>query len=229
MFSNKNFFFIAGMPRSGSTVLSALLHQNPNIHAEGMSAVCQLMWDANVSCRDNCAEALISANRGQSAVDIISAIPKIYYKNVQKSIIVDKNRNWCHPANVEIIKRFITPTPKIIVLDRELDDVVRSFIELGRRNNVEIPESELRKKGTNPIMSCYQTVQLARKNNNGEFLFVDFDKFISNPRKTVDEIYGFCGWSKFEHNFANIELVHKDVGGVYLLDGLHETRPLINA
>ena len=218
--------FLAGMPRSGSTVLSAVLSQNPKIHAEGMSAVCQLMWDINVSCRDNCAEELIAANRGQTVVDLIAAVPSIYYKYVDKPIIVDKNRGWCHPTNVEMIKRFISPAPRIIVLDRDLDEVVESFIKLGERNGIQIPESELRRPGTNPVMSCYEAVQMARENNQGEFLFVDYADLVDDPASTIESIYKFCGWFEFRHDLKNVESTHSDVPGVYLLNGLHEVRPL---
>lgn len=221
-----DFVFLAGMPRAGSTVLSALLSQNPKIHAEGMSAVCQLMWDVNVSCRDNCAEELIAANRGQTVVDLLASIPQVYYRQIDKPIIVDKNRAWCHPTNVEMIKRFISPAPRIIVLDRDLDEVMQSFVSLGRKNGVEIPEAELRVAGTNPVMSCYEAVQLARQNDNGEFLFIDYNDLVGDPRGTVQRIYEFCGWFEFAHDFVNIQPTYTDADGVYLLEGLHEVRSL---
>ena len=45
---------LSGLPRTGSTLLSAILYQNPKIHAEGNSGLCQLMWDLEVSCKHNC-------------------------------------------------------------------------------------------------------------------------------------------------------------------------------
>jgi len=48
--SYSQFVCLSGLPRSGSTLLSAILSQNPLIHAEGNSAVCQLMWDMQMSC-----------------------------------------------------------------------------------------------------------------------------------------------------------------------------------
>ena len=45
----EQFVCLSGLPRSGSTLLTAILSQNPLIHAEGNSAVCQLMWDLHQS------------------------------------------------------------------------------------------------------------------------------------------------------------------------------------
>ena len=41
------FYFDCGLPRSGSTLLTALLNQNPNIHAGTLSPVFELMYYTN--------------------------------------------------------------------------------------------------------------------------------------------------------------------------------------
>jgi hypothetical protein len=61
----KNFVMMCGLPRTGSTLLSSILNQNPLIHAEGNSAVCQLMWDMEVSCNTSGQEQ-IKANKREN-------------------------------------------------------------------------------------------------------------------------------------------------------------------
>ena len=39
------YYFMAGLPRSGSTLLSALLNQNPDIHSEPSSPLCGMMFN----------------------------------------------------------------------------------------------------------------------------------------------------------------------------------------
>ena len=41
------FYFDCGLPRSGSTLLTALLNQNPEIHAGTLSPVMELMYYTN--------------------------------------------------------------------------------------------------------------------------------------------------------------------------------------
>ena len=36
--------FLAGLPRSGSTVLSALLNQHPEVHTSATSGLCEVMF-----------------------------------------------------------------------------------------------------------------------------------------------------------------------------------------
>jgi sulfotransferase len=40
----KTYHFMAGLPRSGSTLLKSLIDQNPNIHTEPVSPVMELMY-----------------------------------------------------------------------------------------------------------------------------------------------------------------------------------------
>ena len=40
----KNYYFMAGLPRSGSTLLKSILEQNPNVYASPISPVMELMY-----------------------------------------------------------------------------------------------------------------------------------------------------------------------------------------
>ena len=131
----KKFIGLSGLPRSGSTLLSSILSQNPDIHAEGNSAVCQMLWDLDQSCSNNCKEQLDANNRQQTQFDVISAIPHIYYKDVTQSIVIDKCRSWTLSANLYLMQKYITANPKIIVLERPLIDIVKSFVNLRKQNN----------------------------------------------------------------------------------------------
>ena len=146
------FIGLSGLPRSGSTLLSAILSQNPDIHAEGNSAVCQLMWDMQQSCRGESYEQLLANDRLQTGVDLVAAIPHIYYKNVTAPIIVDKCRSWTLETNMNLIRLLITDTPKVIVLERPLIDIVKSFVALRIANkSINIFEDLLLDEGTEPI------------------------------------------------------------------------------
>ena len=46
---NNNYIFLSGMLRTGSNLLSSILNQNENIYSEGISALCNILWDFNLS------------------------------------------------------------------------------------------------------------------------------------------------------------------------------------
>ena len=122
----KQFVCLGGLPRTGSTLLSAILSQNPDIHAEGNSAVCQIMSDILVTCETLAKEQLTANNREHTKIDLIKEIPNIYYKDVTASVIVDKCRSWPTKDN-QLLYRQLTSNPKTIILTRPLEEIVKSL------------------------------------------------------------------------------------------------------
>jgi sulfotransferase len=217
----KEYVFLSGLPRTGSTLLSAILDQNPLIHAEGNSAVCQLMWDMQVSCETASKEQLAANSRLSTQDDLISAIPDIYYQNASKPIVVDKCRSWAIQANVDMIKRYITPSPKIIMLIRPLQEIFASFGRL---------KPELVEKyfiSAEPINRSFFGVLNAKKNNSGEYLFISYDELVLNTEATLQKLYKYCGWESFEHALGEVVSNHPENDEVYGIPGQHEIRPKI--
>lgn len=221
----KQFVALSGLPRTGSTLLSAILSQNPEIHAEGNSAVCQLMWDMQQSVVNS---EQIRANNKNVLEALVKPIPDIYYANTTKPIVVDKCRSWTLPANVEILNRYFDNTPKVIVLVRPVAEIVASFMSLRKANGWADLEAGLLDDGSEPIMRSLAGVEWARKNNNGEFLFVTYDELVNDTQASLDRIYEHCGWQPFVHNLDNIVNRYKENDDVYNLAGQHDVRRQIS-
>lgn len=230
--SFSQFVCLSGLPRSGSTLLSAILSQNPLIHAEGNSAVCQIMWDTHASCFTKANEQLRANNREQTIFDLVSQIPHIYYKNIPEKIVVDKCRSWTVEANFNMLKHYVDKNVKIIVLEREITDVVKSFAKLFRKNGIhdETRENNLLSPNTDPIMRSLLGIQWAKNNNqDNSFLFINYSDLINDTKNTIDKIYTFCGWEKFQHDFKNIIPKYPENDEIYKLPGQHSIRPKIKA
>lgn len=221
------FVGLSGLPRTGSTLLSAILSQNPEIHAEGNSAVCQLMWDVQQSCQGSASEQLQANNRQATQDDLVRAIPAIYYKEVKATHIVDKCRSWTLPDNLAMLRRYITDKPKIIVLTRPIDEIVQSFVRLRQDNGWTDPEAGLLDPMSEPIMRSQFGVEHARATNQGEFLFIEYAQLVDDTAAVLDSIYEFCEWEPFAHSFTGIENKHQENDLVYGLLGQHQIRPEI--
>lgn len=225
----KNFVGLSGLPRTGSTLLSAILSQNPEIHAEGNSAVCQLMWDMQCSIYGTANQQLIASNRLDTGIELIKNIPNIYYKDITASTVIDKCRSWTLPDNMAMLNRYFEHKPKVIVLERPLIEIVRSFVALRQANNYQgNPEKGLLDTWSEPIMRSYEGVKWAKANNNGEFLFVQYDNLLHDIKDVIEKIYKFCELESFEHDFNNIVNKHPENDEVYGMLGQHDIRPTIN-
>ena len=156
----KNIFFLSGLPRTGSTLLTSILSQNPQIHAKGNSPLCQLMWDLQVSCSNT--EQM--QNNPDVSDKLLSSIPKTFYENSNKNI-VDKCRSWTLPANLELIDNYITKSPKIIVMLRPMVEIVKSFVFIRTMNNWKNPEEGLLDDKSEPIMRSFDGVKHSKSIN----------------------------------------------------------------
>jgi sulfotransferase len=223
-----NFVALSGLPRTGSTLLSAILDQNPEVHAEGNSAVCQLMWDMQQSCENSSSEQLEANYRESTQDDLVRAIPAIYYKDSKATHIIDKCRSWTLPDNIKMLKRYVRDDPKVIVLTRPIDEIVQSFVELRKANGWQGDvESDLLIPDSEPIMRSLNGVKWAQENNNGEFLFIEYEDLVQSTAEVIDSIYTFCGMEQFMHDFNSIKNNHPENDLVYGLIGHHEIRSQI--
>lgn len=226
----QHFVCLSGLPRTGSTLLSAILSQNPKIHAEGNSAVCQLMWDMWQSFSTKSSEQIMANGRQQTVYDLISQIPHIYYKNLDKSesIVVDKCRSWTMPANIELLENFLDKNFKIIVLERPVLEIVKSFVKLYRENGKEIDAACILQPNSEPIMRSLGGINWAKNNNeNNHFLFISYTDLLNKTEETINKIYDFCGWKHFKHDFNNVVVKYPEDDTVYQLEGQHKIRTTI--
>jgi sulfotransferase len=219
----KNIFFLSGLPRTGSTLLTSILSQNPDLHTEGNSPLCQLMWDMQVSCWNT--EQL--QNRPDVEDKLLTSIPKVFFEGVEGNVI-DKCRSWTMPSNLELIDKYITKSPKIIVMLRPIVDIVKSFVYIRTLNGWQNPEAGLLDDGSEPIMRSLDGIKHAKSVDAGQFLYVWYDDLVSNPKQVIENIYNFCEWEKFDHQFDSIKNKTPEKDELLNLIGLHDIRPTLS-
>lgn len=225
----KQFVALSGLPRSGSTLLSSILHQNPDIHAEGNSAVCQLMWDMQQSCQTTAKEQLDANYRHDTQYQLVKAIPDIYYQNTTRSIVIDKCRSWTLAANQDLLRRYITDQPKTIVLTRPVNEIIESFASLYELNNKPFDANEYLQEESEPLMRSLRGVEWAKQINQGEFLFITYAELVAETDDVLNKIYSFIGAPKYDHDLENIENTLPENDSVYGLLGMHDVRKTIKA
>ena len=123
------FYFDCGLPRSGSTLLTAILNQNPQIHAGTLSPVFEVMYYTDEILQGEQAQAFPKPEVFHKMVKdgIIS-----YYSDRDEPIVIDKCRAW--PAHIDMLKKYVTDDPKIICTVRHPLDILASFITLFHKD-----------------------------------------------------------------------------------------------
>ncbi len=241
------FFFMAGLPRTGSTVLSAILSQNPKIHSGPASPVCPIMRDLTLGISEGSFTEMSVANRPDFQAEIIGNVPHLYYRDVHKPFIVDKSRDWLHPRNMDLIRAYMTPEPKVLVLLRDKEAIIDSFTKLWKKNGV--PPSQIKGLVADatwkvsyycdeiiPTVKAWQEILNGNSVHRGDsaltndqFLFVEYEKFMEDPAQTLAGIYRFFQLEPYAHSFVDIsadEIENDAVVGPEW-KGLHQVRPAL--
>jgi|688.fasta_scaffold421022_2 sulfotransferase len=223
----KQFYHLAGLPRSGNTLLSAVLNQNPDIYSSPLSPISDILYDTYkiMYTSENSLRNVENQIRISSLMkDIIHS----FYKDVDKPIIFDREKAWGTPVNLKIIKEFINPKPKIIFTVRDIPEIIASLIAL------DLPKVNQEYQASNFYSLAYQNyddgladfimrpggdldktlLSLASafvKENEGIFHLIEYKDFLNDPKKTMNGIYNFLELEPYEHNFKNIRKIEIDL------------------
>lgn len=225
--------FIAGLPRSGSTLLAAILRQNPQFHA-GMSSpvggIFLKMLEA-VS-RKNEAATFISDEQKR---DLCAGVFENYYRSVPEPVIFDTNRLWC--AKMPAISSLF-PDAKIICCVRDVRWIMDSIERLYRANTFDLSGIFGFEAGgtvysrVNALALSTGIVGFAMDAlkeacfglNRGKLIIVGYEALARQPAATMAEIYRFLGQEQFEHDFEHVEFEAMDFDLSLGAPGLHTVR-----
>ena len=128
--SNKQYYFLTGLPRSGNTLLSSLLNQHKDIYVSQISPLSSVLWGMEQLLSDpNVIRSESHFNRLQN---ILQDTTTNYYKDINKPIIIDREKTWGTPPNLSLVLKYITKSPKFIITLRSIPHIVCSSINLMR-------------------------------------------------------------------------------------------------
>jgi len=213
--------FLSGLPRSGSTLLTSILSQNPAIHSEGVSGLCDLMWSASQSVKRNQQWNGNPRNTEQ----VVRDLPALYYRDVQKPIVIDKCRAWTLPLNMQMVREYVTLNPKVLLCVRPVDDVVQSFQKLFARNGRDDFESS--PFASELSISIAGVSNALEQDDPNTYLLVDYNNLCANTEQVLAEIYDFLGLPHFVHDLNNIINLYPEDDNVYNLSGMHMVQSYI--
>ena len=238
----KQFYFMAGLPRAGSTLLSTLLNQNPRFYSGPSSPVLGAMFSIHDNFLGN--ELYTGYPKPDQANEIVGSVIKHWYSDVEEEVVIDKNRAWM--ARVPFIEGYIKQEAKIIVPVRRVDEILASMLSMIHRNPFQEGQprinfvDEILVKSNIPINDenrcthllnqggiLYESLNATKlgvdEGHRDKFHFVDYNDLIRNPQGELNDIYEFLGEEPFEHTFDSLSNQHRENDlETYGLDDMHE-------
>lgn len=234
----RKFHFISGLPRSGSTLLAALLLQNPRFHT-GMTSPVGALLAGMLGQFSAGSEFGPVIDRAQRRRLLRGLFESFYADQADKAVVFDTNRMWCArlPALADLF-----PEAKVIACVRNVAWIMDSLERLYRADPYENTKLFVDDAERNTVYSRVET--LAQRNrlvgfpwaalkeayygeHAGTLLVVDYDLMVQAPEKILRLVYDFIGEPWFAHDFEHVVYDAPAFDQAVGLAGLHRVRPRV--
>jgi sulfotransferase len=224
----KEYYFMSGLPRSGSTLLCAILRQNPEFYTDIGSKVNSLVINA---INDITASPQFFSMEEMQIKNLIYGIFDGFYKHIEKPIIFDNSRSWTRKTDV---LKSLFPNTKILCTVRDIVPIINSFEYINKKNpfygyvlsKEECPdnifsrtESMMCRGGT--IFESLQSLKEGYSCNPEIIHIIEYEDLCKYPEKTIRGVYEFLEKPYYPHDFENVEYSNENFDIACRMKGLH--------
>lgn len=230
-----SYHFISGLPRSGSTLLAALLRQNPTVHASIISPVHSLVSTVLKDMSQG-NETSVFIDAAQRAALLRGLFDNYYATQGGHTVVFDTSRAWTLRA--DMLARLF-PDCRIVCCVRHVPWIIDSIETLLRRNTFELSRifnfdpggtiysrADAMMSGDGligyPLAGLKQAMHGAQ---SSRLLLVPYELMAEHPQQALDAIYDFCGMPRFVHDPENIRFDAGEFDARLGTPGLHDVRP----
>lgn len=231
--------FISGLPRSGSTLLSAILQQNPSFR----TSVTSPLLPSLLSILNNIGETsdfatFFDENRRRNLLK--SFFSSYFEGGLEKFVIFDTNRGW--PERLALLND-LYPTSRVICCVRDVNWVIDSCEKFRNESPLKNPlifgiygdaklysrVDTIMNRDTGFIGAPWSGLREAWFGNFSNMLvFVRYESLVENPERTVTAIYTALGEAHFDHDFERLEYSEAAYDARLGADGLHHVRAKVS-
>lgn len=233
------YHFISGLPRSGSTLLAAILKQNPRFHA-GMTSPVGALYVNMLPQFGAGTEFGAVITQDQRRRLVRGLFDSFYADHADKAVVFDTNRLWSAHLPM-LMDQF--PSSKIIACVRNvawiMDSMERRYAadpyEVTRLFNDDFERatvySRVETLGHRSRMVGYPWTALKSafySEHAASMLVVEYELLAQAPHKVMPLIYNFIGAEPFDHDYQRIQYDAPEFDAQLGMRGLHKVRAQVN-
>lgn len=244
----KKYYTLGGLPRSGSTLLCALISQHPDAHASQSTPVLGTMRRTYESMLN---DEYYKAKPNEAALNrIVDSIKDSFYYDVNAKVIVDKNRAWTQAIFMRDNYGFEN---KHIVCVRNIDEILASFITLANKNkfmgegkmnfidadcvkqNLEVNDFNRCQVICAPegvVGSTLDSIKMILDSDDykpEDYLFVEYEELVNETQDVMNKVFNFLGLETVKCDLTNIRNKNEELDKeVYGMEGMHDVRSTIS-
>ena len=234
----RKFHFISGLPRAGTTLLAAILNQNPRFRAGMTSPLADIMGVvmAEASSKNDFS---FDVSDEQRVALLRGLVENLYSVQSGADVVFDTSRLWC--SRMQLLNALF-PGVKVIACVRQLAWVLDSMERLVQRQPVSV--SKVFRFDTNTTVYsrvealtdprgmvgfAYQATKEAFYGQHAQnhLLMLTYESLGSDPAAAMRAVYQFLDEPWFEHDFDHIEYNANEFDARVGMPGLHSVRPKV--
>lgn len=230
--------FISGFPRAGTTLLGAILKQNPRFHA-GMTSPVGDMVSALIAEMSGKNDFSVFITEQQRQAVLRGVFRNYYSVYPGLEVAFDTGRIWC--SKMPTIANLF-PNAKVIACVREVPWVLDSVERMVRKH----PLTASKMFHFNPNGTVYSrteslidvagmvgfSFQATKDAYYGEYapgrmMLLTYETLTRDPQRAINAVYQFVGEPPFQHDFENIQYDEPEFDARLGLPGLHKVQPKV--
>ena len=230
--------FISGLPRSGSTLLGAILDQNPDFQA-GMSSPVFSLLNVLMPKLSNANEFGVFFDDA-ARIRVLRGLFESYYRDRPEAVIFDTNRSWTQKLPV-LLELF--PDTRIVCCVRPINQIVQSFEQQYLKHPLQLsqiigydPDTTVYVR-TDRLMMGGGLIGLALNSlkeafygeHSDRLMLVSYQSLVDNTAATLERIYAFAGEPSFAHDPGNVAFDASEFDSLLGAPGLHSVRKEVRA
>jgi sulfotransferase len=235
----RKFHFISGLPRSGTTLLAAILNQNPRFRAGMTSPLADIMGlvIAEASSKNDFS---FDVSDEQRVAMLRGLVESFYSVGTAASVVFDTSRLWC--SRMQLLETLF-PGVKVVACVRTLAWVLDSMEKLVRNQPVSV--SKIFRFDTNTTVYsrvealtdprgmvgfAYQATKEAFYGPYAQdhLLLLTYESLVTDPARAVRAVYDFLGEPWFEHDFDHVQYNANEFDARVGMPGLHSVREKVS-
>ena len=207
----KKFFYLHGLPRAGNTLLGSIINQNPKVAVTANSLIADMLGELYMLKH---IDVFKNFPDHKSFNNVTKSLFDNYYKDWSQDYIIDR-APWGMPINLKFLKE-VQDEIKIIVLVRDVEEILASFIKWSQREptsfvnqygvkTVEEKCDMLMKTDGQIVKELIGVKHLLDHQPRDMYHIVEYNDLCDNPKQTIEGIYDFLGIYRFNHRYNNLD------------------------
>ena len=210
--TSKQLLFLVAQPRSGNTLFTSIMNQNPEIVCTPNSITLEIMKDVSL-LKDT--DVFQNYPDHKSLDNVLNSVYDNYYKDWPQRIIIDRGPVTTK-VNLRLMEKHFKRSFKCIVLLRNTLDVLASYMKWY----TEYPDAFVNRyadtdeKKLSIIMNNKGAVakDLDAIKNSFNYPdmchFIKYDDLTTNPQEEIKKVYKFLDEPYFNHRFINLNQIN---------------------